>query len=348
MIRLTLLILFFFILGTGWLIWHDLYTPPLPSQISLSATFRVAPDDSASAVAERLESDGLLRNRWLFIALCKLTGAQRNLHVGYYRLTANQNMLSILDTLQEKQGPAQLMRVTLPEGLTLWQVADRLSAGRIQNGASFLATVSRPPAAKWWRSFPYLEHKSNYEGFLFPDTYLFAPDVPVDQILYTLLTNFHNQIYQRWENRQAPAPFNFYETLNLASIVQQESALVSEMPLIAGVFKRRLDFKMRLNADPTVRYALGNPEQGGVFWKDLDVQSPYNTYRNPGLPPTPICSPGLDAFVAALQPEQSNALYFLSKNDGSGAHDFSRSLEEHNAKRWRYGYEKAPANRQYR
>jgi UPF0755 protein len=171
------------------------------------------------------------------------------------------------------------------------------------------------------------------EGFLFPDTYEFRADATPEEIVQALLENFERRVPPETRARAEQLGRPFYQVLIVASIVEREAAVPEERPVIASVFYNRLRENMPLQADPTVQYALGSP---GNWWPSLDtvpdlaaVVSPYNTYRNAGLPPGPICNPGLAAIQAALSPAQTDYLYFVTRGDGSGAHVFARTYEEH-------------------
>ncbi|MGE3667176.1 MAG: endolytic transglycosylase MltG, partial [Steroidobacteraceae bacterium] len=175
------------------------------------------------------------------------------------------------------------------------------------------------------------------EGRFFPDTYRFA-DGTTDRELYRLaFDTMTRELAAAWQARHMELPLaNADEALVLASIVEKETALASERPLIAGVFVTRLRKGMRLQTDPTVIYGLGSRYDGDIRRRDLLADTPYNTYTRAGLPPTPIALPGREALLAAVQPDESGALYFVATGKGDGSHVFSKTLAEHNAAVARY------------
>lgn len=169
------------------------------------------------------------------------------------------------------------------------------------------------------------------EGKFFPDTYRFAANTADSAILTLAYEAMQRELAAAWQSRRAGLPLETaYQALILASLVEKEAALKSERARIAGVFVERLKKGMRLQSDPTVIYGLGDKYDGSIHTRDLQTDSPYNTYTREGLPPTPIALPGRESLVAAVQPEDSGALYFVATGLGDGAHHFSRTLEEHN------------------
>jgi UPF0755 protein len=170
---------------------------------------------------------------------------------------------------------------------------------------------------------------SHAEGLFFPDTYYFINGTTDVELLRRAYQRRQSILKQEWEQRDSGLPYkNAYDALIMASIIEKETALATERPLIAGVFVRRLQKKMKLQTDPTVVYAMGDQYNGNIKKKDLNIDSPYNTYRYHGLPPSPIALAGQEAIYAALHPKLDETLYFVAKKDGS--HYFSKTLEEHN------------------
>ncbi|MGH8120408.1 MAG: endolytic transglycosylase MltG, partial [Gammaproteobacteria bacterium] len=166
------------------------------------------------------------------------------------------------------------------------------------------------------------------EGLLFPDTYHFPGNTPDSELLRRARMRMQKILEKEWRQRADGLPYNSpYEALIMASLVEKEASLPEERPLIAGVFVRRLQKGMPLQADPTIIYALGDKFDGNIRKPDMAIDSPYNTYLNAGLPPTPIAMPGRDSLYAALHPDNGNALYFVAKGDG--AHHFSDTFTEH-------------------
>ena len=180
-----------------------------------------------------------------------------------------------------------------------------------------------------------LDAKTPLEGFLFPDTYFLRPDASPAQIVDTLLAQFEQRAGATLRTAAAARNTTVYELVKLASVVEREARDRAESATIAGVYQNRLDIGMKLDADPTIQYAIG--EWRELTLDDLRIDSPYNTYANAGLPPTPICSPGQSALDGAAHPADNDYFYFVAKNDGSGDHAFAKTLEEQEANRVKYG-----------
>lgn len=180
-----------------------------------------------------------------------------------------------------------------------------------------------------------LDAKTPLEGFLFPDTYFFRPDASAAEIVDTLLTLFEQRAGGELANAAKARNMTVYDLVKLASIVEREARDRKESATIAGVYQNRLDIGMKLDADPTIQYALGDWRE--LTLDDLKLDSPYNTYLNAGLPPTPIASPGQSALDGAAHPEKHDYLYFVAKNDGTGDHAFAKTLDEQEANRVKYG-----------
>jgi len=177
--------------------------------------------------------------------------------------------------------------------------------------------------------------KTSLEGFLFPDTYFLKPDITAAGIVDTLLREFENRAGVALRTAAAQRKMTIYDLVKLASIVEREARDRTESPIIAGVYQNRLDIGMKLDADPTIQYAKG--DWGELSLDDLKLASPYNTYRSPGLPPTPICNPGEAALLGAAKPARHDFFYFVAKSDGSGQHAFAKTLDEQEANRVKYG-----------
>jgi len=176
---------------------------------------------------------------------------------------------------------------------------------------------------------------TSLEGFLFPDTYFFKPTATATQIVDALLDQFELRVGQTLRQAAVDRKTTIYDMVKLGSIVEREARDRKESATIAGVYANRLDIGMKLDADPTVQYALGDWKE--LSLDDLEVDSPYNTYKVAGLPPTPICSAGAVALEGAAKPAQVPYFYFVAKNDGTGDHAFAKTLEEHEANRVKYG-----------
>jgi UPF0755 protein len=244
--------------------------------------------------------------------------AERRLRAGQFTVVPRSTPGAIIHLLVE--GPMDPNEITIPEGLTLWEAAGILAREAGVDSVAFVAAVtSDSVAARFGVSRPTLE------GYLFPDTYDFPLGTSVGEVLSTLVPRAQ-QVLTEVMAGKGPQPLHPEEMVILASIVEAEARLPEERPRIAAVYLNRLRKGMRLEADPTVAYVLR--ERRRLYYKDLEVESPWNTYRVSGLPPTAICSPGRQSLAAILAADQAEeALYFVARGDGS--HIFSRTLEEH-------------------
>ena len=275
----------------------------------------IPPGLSAAETASLLQAKGVVRFAALFRAAAKLTRADRRLKPGTYRLRARLPVFWVLRILTAGQNND--VKVTIPEGFSAKQVAERLEAFGVAKAADFLALAQGAPPL---------------EGYLFPTTYHLRPGSGAEAAAKRMTAEFDRQIRAEWDRTADKPKLTLHQAVTLASIVEREAVQGAEKPMIAAVYFNRLRRRMRLEADPTVQYAHGKDagEWPRLRHKHLAVDSPYNTYEHFGLPPGPICSPGLDALKAALHPAASDALYFVAEGD-TGRHIFSRTYEEHAA-----------------
>ena len=276
---------------------------------------------SLSRVAIELAEAGYLPSPTLFKLWARLKGDENSIQTGEYELHSGITPAQLLDKIV--RGESVQYRITLVEGWTFQQALNALwSAGNIRSSLN----NSSPADIAQQMSLDY----ENPEGLLYPDTYFYTKGTLDIELLRRANARLNTVLSEAWESRLGSLPFaNSYEALTMASIIEKESARNSERGLIAGVFVGRLDLGMRLQSDPTIIYGMGNRYAGNITRADLLEETPYNTYRIDGIPPTPIALSGEASIVAALNPSASDFLYFVAKGDGS--HQFSRSLEEHNA-----------------
>lgn len=259
-------------------------------------------------------------------AIARISGS--TVQRGWYRFKAGDTQLDVLMALFGSHRRPTI-RVTIPEGRTYAEIAGILSRTIEVDSAAFVAWCERDSVCR-----TYSVDGPSMEGYLMPDTYAFYWRDEVAIVGDRLATEFRRRWQQHCEHLLSATTRTKHEIISLASIVQAEAARIDEMPRIAGVYVNRLERNMRLEADPTVQYGRGARQR--VLYKHLSDDSPYNTYRRTGLPPGPICSPGLDALKAALQPEEHAYLFFVARGDGSGLHYFARDGIGHVANVRRY------------
>ena len=297
-------------------------------------TFTIEPGESATSAARRLQKAGLIADAELFRRYLRYHRLDTSMQAGQFQLTSRMNMMEIALRLQRGQAPGLLVMV--PEGWRAGQIADMLKRTGALDSDAFLRLVDAGAlaASGSYTFLADLPANASLEGYLFPDTYELPEPAKASDLIERMLSNFDTKVASLLASTPQPDGLNVHQVLTLASIVEREAVLPEERPLIAGVYLNRLRQKMRLEADPTVQYAMGFQPDSGQWWKTpvtleeyKDVDSPYNTYLNPGLPPGPICSPGLDSNRAVLQPKASDYLYFVATGDGS--HAFARTFEEH-------------------
>ena len=278
------------------------------------------------AVARRLDEAGLVRSPLGFMLLALVRGSARSLKAGEYEIPQGANSVKVLSLLEG--GKVVQHNVLLREGGTLDELARLLAAERLASAEDVLRVAHD---RVFLRTLGI--QSDSVEGYLFPDTYQLVKGMTPDEILARMILRMRDQITPELLELARAHDLSVHQLLTLASIVEREAVDPKEMPLIAAVFWNRLKRDIPLQADPTVQYAVGK-EGRALTLADLQIDSPFNTYRRIGLPPAPIANPGLAAIEAAVRPAPVNYLYFVSVNDRR--HHFSTSLAEHNAAVARY------------
>ncbi len=292
--------------------------------VSLSGTPRVVVIPSgatSSAIGKILSDAGIIRSASDFVLAVKIRGLSHSLQGGEYRLSPSMSLLAVVDVVA--RGQVLLHAVTIPEGLTAAEVVDVL-VDKGLGDRELLSPVIRHGADLYTFSFLDGAVGGSLEGFLLPDTYQIPRGLPARDVVGVFLERFGQVVVPLWEERGSGRSLR--EIITMASLVEREARLSEERGLIAGVLYNRLHRRMLLEVDATVLYALGR-HKSVVTYKDLDINSPYNTYRHIGLPPGPIANPGLAAIEAALTPAVTDYLYYVASADGS--HVFSRTYQEH-------------------
>lgn len=300
-----------------------------PSGPPVTVTVVVRSGERITSLAETLAQRGVIRSRLRFGLLAWRNGYERRIVPGRYRLRTGSDERQVLRVLAREE-PARLF-VTIPEGLTREQTAARLAAAGLVDSAGFLAAAADSGLLGQFGIIA-----PNAEGYLFPETYEFSTAMTPTEIVAVFLRQFRHVMDSLVAADSLPKALSSEAAVvTLASIVEREARLPQEMALIAGVFVNRLHRGMLLQSCATVEYALGQ-HRSRLSDADLEVESPYNTYRHLGLPPGPICSPGRQALAAALRPARHDYLYFVSRGDGS--HVFSTTFAEHAAAMRRLGF----------
>ena len=297
-----------------------------------SIDFTVRRGANVSQIAADLLKAGLIKSALAFKYVLYEGGTENALQTGTYKVSAALSPRDIATLFQKAPGDQTALRII--EGWRLTEVATAVNkAFPAISPKDFLAAAVVGTRNNFVLSG--LDPKTSLEGFLYPDTYFLRPDATIDQIIGILLDTFETKAGPALRTAAAARNVAIYDLVKLASIVEREARDRKESPLIAGLYQHRLDISMKLDADPTIQYAKG--DWGELSLDDLKLASPYNTYLNPGLPPTPICNPGLAALQAAAQPEKTDYLFFVAKGDGTGDHAFAKTIEEQEANRVKYG-----------
>ena len=307
-----LLLLLVFVLLAGVFVWGAkvyLFSPGEPT------VFTIATGQSGSSVARALKKKGIIRSELLFKLVLKLTSNDSDLKAGKFDLRKNMSDFEVINCIKSGRC-THFERVTVLEGWRSEEIAERLAELGITNAHDFLRIV----------------RQDKLEGKLFPSTYLFAANTPARAVINKMTEQYYQSAVPLFE--KYPTSLSENQVLTLASIVEREAVVHDERPKIAAVYINRFHIGKKLEADPTVQYALGYNLKENRYWKkgltyqDLKTDSPYNTYRYGGLPPAPICNPGYESIKAVLQPEPDfEALYFVAESEGR--HVFSRTFDEH-------------------
>ena len=291
-----------------------------PTSSGNIVNFDIPTGSNSQTIARRLAAEKLIRSEFIFRLVVRHRGIGRHLQAGTYALRRNMALSEILDEFEK--GHVALESWTVPEGLTKSAIAELWETGGFGTAVAFREAFETTSLLEKYG----LEDKT-VEGYLFPNTYKFAKGTTAKRVVDMMLAEFKEQWIETFDEEASNLGRTQHEIITLASIIEEEAQSKSERPRISSVFHNRLKQGWRLQADPTVLYALGNPER--LLTKaDLRVDSPYNTYMYKGLPPGPIANPGIDSIIAALRPEETSYFYFVAVGDGK--HHFSETLSEHN------------------
>ena len=281
------------------------------------ATFTVQNGDGFGRINQRLYAQGLIKDKRLFHYFAKFKGVMTKFKAGSFTIPRGYNMTQVLDTLVN--GQPNLTSITIPEGKNMYEVARLFDQAGITSEKDFLEVVRHPDLISQLK----IQARS-LEGYLYPETYRFAPNTPAKAVAKTMIDLFN----KKTEDIDFSHPFlTKHQVVVLASVVEKETGAKFERPLIAGVFTNRLKKRMRLESDPTTVYGIWQRYKGNIRKSDLLELTPYNTYKIPALPEGPISNPSLEAINAVLDPEDHEFIFFVSKNDGT--HVFSKTYKEH-------------------
>jgi UPF0755 protein len=293
-----------------------------PIQVGKPVFITIEHGESTTEIASQLDREGLLRSKLLFIWWAKLRQIDRRLQPGRYEVSGPTAMSDLLDMLH--RGRAVTLTLTTPEGWTIGRIASYLAA-ELDSDSSGIAKLTRNAQLLEEWDIP----QNNMEGYLLPETYTFFWGAGPDEVIKRMLEENRAVFDEERMARLREIGWTRHQALTMASLIEAETGSNNERERISAVFHNRLRLGMLLQCDPTVIYGMGGlPPGRPLLRKDLEFESPYNTYIHPDLPPGPICNPGKAAILAALYPHESNELYFVA--DGEGGHIFTATLADHN------------------
>ena len=314
---------------SAWLLWYDgLLTNPRDAN-GVEQSFFIQHGESVNSVANNLQAQGFIRDAEAFRAYLIYSGLDTSIQAGEYKLSAAMSAIDIAHELQDATSD-EVAFVVLP-GWRMEELAASLSTSGLSiTPDDFFTAVNDPP-----QGFDFLVGANSAEGFLFPDSYIFSRQITADELVNELVRHFALRLSRDLELAYQNQGLTVYQAATLASIVEREAVRKEEAPLIASVYLNRWRIGMKLEADPTVQYALGYNAVQNTWWTnplsaaDLQFDSPFNTYVYAGLPPAPISNPGMDALNAVAFPAETPYYFFRARCDGSGYHNFAVTFEEH-------------------
>ena len=307
----------------GSMLWGRLHEP-YKGYDGAEQFVQIPPGSGAAEIRRRLVDARVVRDEFTLRAALRWTGSGRDLKAGEYRFDQPMSAVDVVDKLS--RGEVYGHRITFPEGLTIAEMARIYESRMFGPAKDFIAAAGNAalirdldPAAP------------DLEGYLYPETYALPRDTPATRLIAMMVDRFRAAYTEELQRQAAEQQLTTRQVVALASLIEKETAKGEERPLVAAVYRNRMRIGMGMQADPTVVYALQKAGRydGNIRRDDLAFDSPYNTYRYPGLPPGPIAAPGAASLHAALNPADVKYLYFVSRNDGS--HVFAETLAEHNA-----------------
>lgn len=317
--------------GGAWYIWKEMQ-PIEPA--GPTVTFTIEKGMGSAEIADLLEENGIIRNSLFFKGYLKWTKEGSSFKAGTYEAKPGDSYDELIARLNAGDVVKEETVVfTIPEGYTAEQIAEKLAEAWNLDAAVFLDIMDTGEGLSGVDALGIpqdnnLRHR--LEGYLFPETYELAKDSTPQEVVEALLGQFQKKLdtIPNWQQKLEARGLTLHELLTVASLVEREVVLDNERPLVAGVIYNRLKKEQKLEIDATVQYLLDKQKER-LLYKDLEVDSPYNTYRNTGLPPGPISNPGLASIEAALEPEASEYYFYVTKKDGTQGHLFAKTYEEH-------------------
>lgn len=329
-----IMLLLIFLIGISFFIYYNsILNRPLKNDKHIVA-IEVKQGDGFYDVLNKLEKQGKLRNKLMIKLKLAIDNNNINLNEGIYEIPSETTLDNLIRSLENSSDNINLVKVTIPEGYNVEEIGERLEECGFFTKEEFINAV------KEYQLPDFIEVKDkvryNLEGFLYPDTYLIQKGTNAENIINMMIERFNTVIHQvEEENNVKLDKSKLFDTITIASMIEKEARVDQDRPLIASVINNRLEKDMKLQLDATVLYSLGYHVET-VLNKHLQVDSLYNTYKYKGLPEGPICNPGIESIRAALNPEESNYIYYILQKDGS--HYFTNSYDDFLKKKKELGY----------
>ncbi|MFH1048723.1 MAG: endolytic transglycosylase MltG [Patescibacteria group bacterium] len=339
-LRKVLLVIAFFLLtvitaivGAYFYVESQIKKPV--EEVGFYRSFVISSGESAKQIGENLAKEGLIGDFFYFKFYLWKSGLKSSIKAGEYNLSSAMSIPEIVDILSKGKIVEQDIVVLIPEGLISAEIEEILAGKELLEKGQLIKAVLEKNLNRYYK-YDFLLDKpkdANLEGYLFPDTYNFYKKTTPEEILEKILNNFDKKVDLEMREEIARQGKTIFEVLTLASIVQEEANGAGDMKIVAGIFQNRLDIGKPLESDATINFVSGKKMRQPLF-SDLEISSPYNTYKNIGLPPGPIDNPGIDAMRAVIWPEKSSYLYFLHTPDGKAV--YGRTYEDHLRNRVKY------------
>ena len=320
------------LIGGHFLFWNIIIHTPKNINNSEQILFEIEQGQSFFLISENLEKNELIKNKYFFQIYAVLTAKYKNLKAGFYYLSPSMNIFEITKKLS--QGKNLQIKITIPEGFTIKQIEERLiSKLKTQNSKPQLKTENLKSFKDEFTFLKEIPDGATLEGFLFPDTYFFEPNIKQEEIINIFLKNFDKKINQELRQEIKNQGKTIFDIITMASLLEKEVKTIQDKKMVSGILWKRLEYSIPLQVDATIIY-ITEKKTTKISKQETQIDSPYNTYKYLGLPFGPICNPGIESIEAAIYPEQSNFWYYLSTPDGETI--FSQTLEAHNLAKQKY------------
>lgn len=332
---ITILLLIFSALGIGAYFYVAGEVQKPVEKVGFYRNFVISSGESAAQIGDNLAKEGLIKDSFYFKFYLWRSGLKSSIKAGEYNLSSAMPISEIVDIISKGKIIDKEKTVLITEGLVSVEIENILVADELVKKGQFTEAVDGKNLDRYY-NYEFLRDKpkdANLEGYLFPDTYIFYKKTTPEEIIEKLLSNFDKKVDSEMRAEIARQGKTIFEVITLASIVQEEANGASDMRMIAGIFENRLEMGKPLEADSTINFITGK-KMPQALYSDVEKSSPYNTYKNSGLPPGPIDNPGLDAIRAVIWPEKSSYLYFLHSADGKAY--YGKTYEEHLKNRAKY------------